>query len=108
MPLKKKYTFYFCKDCEIDFCLSDNKGKQGLKRFCPTCGENLFVEKIKTVWMERPFNYKRPYTDEEDGIILVSRKQGFTYKEISETLFNRTPQSVRRRLQQLKEKGVEI
>ena len=100
MPKKKLYKYYICKDCEIDFimCHFTRKGTP----FCPQCAENVYVEKIKGIWMERPFNYKRPWTQEEDETILVSVEQGYTHKEIADALNGRTKNAVNRRLQRLR------
>ncbi|MCD7034335.1 hypothetical protein LRR81_08815 [Metabacillus sp. GX 13764] len=102
MPKKKPYTFFWCRDCDQDFAVSTERKRI----YCPLCGEHFYVEKVKDVWMERPFNYKRPWTPEEDEIVIVGRKQGYSYQEISDSLLARTPQSVRRRLQELKKKEV--
>jgi hypothetical protein len=98
MPKKKKYKYYLCKECEIDFVVAE---KLPGKPYCPQCAESMFVEKLKEVWMERPFNYKRPWSPEEDETVLVSLKQGFSYEEISEALIGRTGKSVKRRYQLL-------
>jgi DNA-directed RNA polymerase subunit RPC12/RpoP len=101
MPKKKEYTFYYCKECEIDFLVAI---KLKRKVNCPKCADELFVEKIRTIWMNRPFNYKRPWTNEEDELILVGVKQGYTHKQISESLNGRTTKAVTRRLQQIRRK----
>ena len=102
MPKKKLYKYYICKDCEIDFIMSRfiRKGTP----FCPQCAENVYVEKVKQIWMERPFNYKRPWTEEEDETILVSVEHGYSNAEISTALEGRTEKAVCRRLSQLRKK----
>jgi DNA-binding NarL/FixJ family response regulator len=107
MPKKKPYRYYICKDCEIDFLLSG--GKRGGRPFCPQCAENMFVEKVKEIWIERPFNYKRPWTPEEDETILVSAEQGYSNKEIATALEGRTEKAVCNRLAQIRKKlGIQV
>lgn len=103
MPKKKPYTFFYCRDCDIDFLVK--KEKKGVK-FCPSCGENLYVEKLMELWIERPFNYKRPWTPEEDQMAVAGIMQGKTHEQISREMQLRTPDAVRRRLQQLRKNGV--
>jgi predicted Zn-ribbon and HTH transcriptional regulator len=96
MPKKKKYTFWYCRDCEMDF-LTPLETKAN----CPKCADRLYVDKLKDIWIERPFNYKRPWSAEEDELILTGTKQGYTRKEISESLDGRTEKAVERRLLRL-------
>lgn len=100
---KKKYTFFFCKDCEIDFFVS----KAGKHIFCPNCGESIYTEKKTTIWIERPFNYKRRWTEDEDSLLLNGIKQGYNRQEIAEEL-DRTIGSVRKRYQALVNKGITL
>jgi DNA-binding NarL/FixJ family response regulator len=102
MPKKKLYKCYICKDCEIDFIMS--QFSRGGKPYCPQCAENLFVEKVKEIWMERHHNYKRPWTEEEDEILLVSVDQGYSNHDISIALEGRTEGAVRHRIGQLRKK----
>ena len=103
MPKKKKYTFYKCKDCEIDFFVSTNrKGKT----YCPSCGEGGWVELQSTLWIERPFNYKRPWTEDEESILIMGCSAGYTYQEIAEALEGRTQRAVRDKLMRLKKDGI--
>jgi DNA-directed RNA polymerase subunit RPC12/RpoP len=103
MPLKKKYAYYYCRDCEIDF-LTPFEGK---RVNCPKCADSLFVDKSKDIWIDRPFNYKRPWTKEEDEIILTGAKQGYTKKEMLEALDGRTERAIKTRLLRLKNKKVD-
>ncbi|OEH52947.1 hypothetical protein AQ616_18760 [Oceanobacillus sp. E9] len=97
MPKKKPYKSYICKDCEIDFIVSAE-----VKRCCcPNCGDSIHVEVIRNIWLERPFNYKRPWTDEEDSMILAGKQLGRTYEQIGKEI-NRTGKAVNRRSQQLR------
>jgi len=105
MPKKKKYTFWICKDCEVDFIVP---GALKSKVNCPKCADRLFVEKKKDIWIERPFNYKRPWTQEEFEIIQSGLKLGRTHKQIAEELEGRTENAVRRQVQQLRKKGINI
>lgn len=57
------------------------------------------------VWVERPFQYKRPWTPDEDELIVVGRSNGYTHQRISESLDGRTMKAVARRWAELKKKG---
>lgn len=100
MPKKKKYVFYLCKDCEIDFLVAGNEKKFN----CPDCGDKIHVEVIKPIWLERPINYKRPWTKDEDSIILAGRRLGKSYKEIAKELDGRTPKAATNRMYQIMKK----
>lgn len=102
MPKKKKYYSFLCRNCDIDFYVS----KRRKRIYCPHCSDYLFVELKCSLWMERPFNYKRPWTEEEDSIILDGARLGYSRKEIAESLNDRTTKAVIRRLSQLRKKGV--
>lgn len=103
LPKKKKYTAWRCKECEIDYYVT-----QEVKHvtYCPKCGDKLFTEVVRTLWLERPILYKRPWTVEEDELILTGVELGRTHKEIAKELNGRTPKAVTRRLQTLRAKGV--
>lgn len=103
MSLKKPYVFHLCKECNIDFLVK--KGWVG-KVNCPKCADSFFVEKIKDIWIERPNNYKRPYTDLEDQIILDGKNAGYLSAKIAEGLEGRTPKAINRRYQQLMKRGI--
>ena len=103
MAKKKRYVAWRCKDCEMDFYIS---GKSDRWTHCPKCGENMFTEKIKVVWLERPINYKRPWSEEETEIIESGLKLGKTHKEIAAELNGRTPKAVTRQIQQLRKRGL--
>lgn len=102
MPKKKKYSFYYCRDCEMDFLIPGGTFKNGVS--CPSCGDSIYTDYIKGIWLERPFNYKRPWTEEEDELILMGVRQGYKHREIAESLDGRTPKAVTRRLQQIRAK----
>ncbi|WP_040985499.1 hypothetical protein [Oceanobacillus jeddahense] len=97
MPKKKPYTFYWCRDCDVDFITS----KQVKKACCPSCADSIYVQSVRDIWLERPFNYKRPWTSEEDEILLICVGRGMTHVEIGETI-DRTGKAVTRRLSQLR------
>lgn len=87
MPSKKKYTYYICKNCEIDFLVSLNrKGKT----YCPSCGESMYAESKTIIWIDRPLLYKKPWTEEEDGILIMGVECGYSWVEIGEALEGRT------------------
>lgn len=91
---KKKYFFYKCRDCEIDFLISKTQ-QAGVH--CPLCGEYFYTEKVMEIWVERPFQYKRRWTDEEDEIVIAGRAVGYTHQQISDSLDGRTMGAVRDR-----------
>ncbi|WP_096199496.1 SANT/Myb-like DNA-binding domain-containing protein [Bacillus sp. FJAT-45350] len=102
MPKKKKYWFHYCRECEIDFLVAAKV--QGMVS-CPKCGDGFYTEKVRSIWLERPFSYRRPWTSEEDDLVLASVEQGYTHQEISDSLNGRTKNAVTRRLQQLRKQG---
>lgn len=104
MPKKKKYTFYQCKDCELDFLVTTKLNKAN----CPSCADNIYVEVIKDIWMDKPINYKRPWTDDEDSMILDGRRIGKTYTEISKEMDGRTANAIRHRMAQIKKRNYEL
>lgn len=89
MPIKKQYKHYLCKDCDVDFITSQGNN-------CPNCADNVYVDVIRTIWLDRGFNYKRPWTDDEDEMILAGRKLGKTYAEIAKEI-NRTTKATTNR-----------
>lgn len=99
------YVFYLCRDCDIDFLLAKRGAGKG-NLFCPKCGENLFTEKVKDLWLERPFQYKRSWTTEEDEIILSGRSAGYSHKQIQAALTGRTYTAVMQRYRDLKKRGL--
>ncbi|MEM5012092.1 SANT/Myb-like DNA-binding domain-containing protein [Niallia taxi] len=99
MPKKKEYSHYLCKDCEFDFIVPAILKR---KVNCPKCADSIYVEKLMDLWLERPINYKRPWTKEEDELITLGKEQGYTYEQMSKSLLGRSPQSVRRRLQNIR------
>lgn len=100
---KKKYGLYSCKECEDEFIVSEKVKKTP---FCPNCGEAFAVERLKNIWLERSFNYKRPWTREEDESLLIGYEAGFNKHEIAEGLKGRSAQAVRNRYYQLGKNGV--
>lgn len=105
MSKKREYVFYKCNDCEIDFLLA-KKGSGRTSKFCPTCGENLYTEKIMDIWLERPFQYKRPWTPEEDALIATGKRLGYSNKRIAESLTGRTAKAINNRWYLLMKKEI--
>lgn len=101
VPKKKKYFSYLCKDCEIDFVTSFYRARI----YCPSCSDSLFVEYKGSLWLERTFKYKRPWTQEEDFVVIDGVQAGYTYQEIAEAI-DRTTKAVKNRAWQLKNKGL--
>lgn len=96
MPKNKEYNSYICKDCEIDFLVK--KGK-----FCPKCGESLFVEHKTSIWIKRPFTQYRRWTKEEDDFVVTGIDQGYSRQEVADEL-GRTKTAVTKRYLLLKER----
>lgn len=92
----KKYTVYLCKDCNNEFLTTRG-------RYCPECGDNIFVDRQRNYYMDRPIVYNRTWTEEEDEILIESIRRGHTYREVAEEL-GRTEKSVHMRLSRLREK----
>lgn len=95
---KKKYNLSYCRDCDEEF-LSAVVGR-GKSTFCPLCGENIYTEFVMSLWSE-PFQKGRPWTKDEDELILVGIKNGYSYQQIAESLEGRTPKAVIRRRQRI-------
>lgn len=93
---KVKYAIYVCKECETDTIARQVK-------YCATCGDNLFLEKERTIWLERPVIYKRPWTVDEDEYLIEAVRRGHTNLEIAEEL-ERTKDAVAERLRRLRKK----
>lgn len=99
MPKKKRYYIFLCKDCDIDFVISFKKSP-----YCPCCGDNLYIDFKCNIWLDRPFNYKRPWTDLEDSILVDGIAQRHKYKDIGVEI-DRTTKAVTRRASQLRKRG---
>ena len=93
---KVKYNIYVYKECDVDIIARR-------VRYCATCGDNLFLEKERTIWLERPVIYKRPWTVDEDEYLIEAVRRGHTNLEIAEEL-ERTKDAVAERLRRLRKK----
>lgn len=102
MARKRKYNLHNCRDCEEGFLLKSaaTKGRQK-SLFCPLCGENLFMEKERSLWLPNELQANRPYTPEEDEIIKTGLGNNYTFEAIADALDGRTEKSVKRRAQRL-------
>lgn len=65
--------------------------------YCPFCADRPYVEKVCTVWMDRPFRHRKYWTQEEDDIILDGKRLGYTESRIAESLPERTRSAVNNR-----------
>lgn len=102
MPVKKKYTLFYCSDCGVETLTLPQRSKY----HCPKCGDNIAVEVVDTLWIEKLFYSKKPWTEEEHQALLYGVKKGLSWKEIADGLPFRSPQAVRRRWQYMQEKGL--
>jgi len=93
---KIKYLICVCKDCESDFLTREG-------RHCPICADNAYVERERTIWIDRPVIYKRPWTEHENDFLIESVKRGISNQSIADEL-NRTKDSVAERLRRLRKK----
>lgn len=96
----RKYIYWICKDCDLDFIVSNHFKK---KANCPSCADNVYTEKIKSVYMDRPYNFLRHWTREELELLEDGLKSNRPYEEIANEL-NRTVQAVRIKIYRLKSK----
>lgn len=74
--------------------------------YCSRCGENLFTEIQYDTWLQSNIGYNRHYTNEEDMDILNAYKKGYTYREISESLENRSIDGVRKKIYRMRKAGL--
>lgn len=91
---KLKYRVMICKECEIDFITRNGN-------YCSKCGDNLYVEKERTIWLEKPVVYKRPWTEEDDEILIESVRRGIKNQDIADDL-GRTKDAVAERLRRIR------
>lgn len=103
MSKMREYVFYKCRDCEIDFLLA-KVGSGKTSKYCPKCGDNIFTEKVTEFWLERPFQYKKKWTAEEDELVRNCKTAGYTHQQIADSLDGRTMVAVRQRWQELRKK----
>lgn len=96
---KLKYHIYHCKDCNTEYYTQ--KGS-----YCPSCGDDLYVDYQRTVWLERAVTYKRPWTTDDDMHLIESVQRGIKNGTIAKDL-DRTKDGVAERLRRLR-KHMEI
>lgn len=107
MAASTKYNLHYCRDCEEDFLSRvRKKGEANRTAYCPLCGENIFVDRLRIIHA-KPFLPKhKNYTAEEDAIILEGRKRGMTAQQIADQLDGRSKMSVYDRMHSLRAKGL--
>lgn len=91
---KLKYNLFICKECEIDFITQYGD-------HCTFCGDNVYSEKQRVLWLERPFLYKRPWTNDDDSLLITSVELGIKNQDIADEL-GRTKDAVAERLRRLR------
>ncbi|WP_091275540.1 SANT/Myb-like DNA-binding domain-containing protein [Alteribacillus persepolensis] len=104
MPKKKNYVLLYCSDCRAETLTTYVKGHAYY--FCSLCGENMDVRVVDKLWIDKLFYRKKHWTDDEDTALIYGYNKGLSWKDIADGLMYRSPQAVRRRAQQLQEKGV--
>lgn len=93
---REKYNIYVCKDCEIDFTSRNAV-------VCCVCGDNVYLEIERSIWLDRPVIYKRPWTDFDKDMLIEMVERGISNKEIASEL-DRTKNAVKRQLAELRKK----
>jgi|SRR5690625_512035 len=101
MPVKKKYTLFYCSDCGIEALTPPQRSKY----HCPKCGDSIATEIVDSLWLEKLFYHKKHWTEDEHQALIYGVEKGLSWKEIADGLPFRSPQAVRRRWQRLKKKG---
>jgi len=91
---KIKYKIFNCRECEVEFYTQQGK-------YCTNCGDDLFVDFQRSIWLERAVIYKRPWTNDEDIHLIESVKRGVKNQVIADEL-GRTKDSVAERLRRLR------
>ena len=56
------------------------------------------------VWLERPFQYKRQWTAEEDELVRTGKEAKYSAKRIAESLQGRTPKAINNRWAYLRDR----
>lgn len=100
---KKRHEVHFCSQCDEMFI---TVGKKFHKPHCCYCGDDIMVEKVKDIWMLKPFIHHTKYTQEEDDIIIESRRRGILVSDIE--IDGRTVSSIESRWYRLRKKGVSL
>ena len=101
---RDKHTLYWCKDCDKQFLTKYHQNFNLHNPFCPYCGNRLYVEVVKHMWMDVPFMYRKRYTQEEDDIIIESVRRGIDVRDIE--IDGRSEGSIRLRYDRLCKKGL--
>ncbi|SDI18392.1 hypothetical protein SAMN05192534_12425 [Alteribacillus persepolensis] len=104
MPAKKKYVLLYCSDCREETLVAAKKHIR--KYFCALCGENVALEVADKLWIDKLYYKKKHWTEDEDTALIYGFQKGCSFREIADGLMYRSPQAVRRRVQQLQSKGV--
>jgi|SRR5690625_1517213 len=104
MPVKKKYTLFYCSECGEETLTANKPYKRNY--FCAHCGDDMELERVDNLWIEKLFYHKKRWTKDEDQALIYGVKKGLSWKEIADGLPFRSPQAVRRRWQYMQEKGL--
>jgi len=91
---KVKYNIYTCKDCEVDFIAIKAK-------YCTNCGDNLYIERQRYIWLNRLISRKKSWTADDDEHLTESVRRGISNQEIADEL-GRTKDAVAERLRRLR------
>lgn len=107
MSASIKYNLHFCRDCERDFLSRLREtGKTTRTAYCPLCGENIFVDRLRVVRMKPYVMKNTSYRPKEDEILVEGMRRGMTARQISAELDDRSIRSVYDRIRVLRQKGL--
>ena len=95
---KIKQNIYTCKDCDIDFIAK-------AANYCANCGDNLFLERVRYIWLDRYVSRSKRWNLDDDEHLIESVERGISNQEIADEL-GRTKDAVAERLRRLRKTRV--
>ena len=95
---KIKQNIYTCKECDIDFIAKT-------ANYCAKCGDNLFLERVRYIWLDRYVSRSKRWNLDDDEHLIESVERGISNQEIADEL-GRTKDAVAERLRRLRKTRV--
>lgn len=95
---KIRQNIYTCKDCDTDFIAK-------IANHCVNCGDNLFLERVRYIWVDRYISRSKRWNLDDDEHLIESVERGISNQEIADEL-GRTKDAVAERLRRLRKTRV--